>query len=462
MEAEVEVDQLHHRLEVVVGVLERCHPLAGHPGAHHLVMVEGDPPVDERPGPGLADIVEEGGQPQQTVGAGLVHHRQGVGQHILVPVDRVLFEGQPGKLGEELVGQPGPDHEPEGRRWHRDHHDLVQLVTDPLGRHDGQPLMTGSDRLHQAGVGFEIQPGDETGGPEHSERVVGEGHLRVERSPESPGRQVDQAIEGIDELQVRETERHGVDGEIPSRQVVLDAMAEHHVGLPGVGMVGLRPVGGDLVALAASETPDGAEPLPLGPYRVSPSSHHRFDVVRAGVSGEVEVVLVRLAGLRLAGHDGIANRPTHQIERVAGLVEPLSQAGGRLDQRLESLGEHAAEGSAAGVGCLRGDPGTWPSVPARQPTPRLHATWGRASPGRRGGGATCPNTDPDGLLGGGGVAGGRRAGLGLVPFHHSSGANHHRVRHQRPPHGLPDAVGHPDGSPVRRSAPGQIRNGPTR
>ena len=85
-------------------------------------------------------------------GAGLVHHGQGVGQDVLVPVDRVLLEGQGRQLGQELVGQAGAHHEPQGRPTGTgDHHDLVQLVADPLGRDDGQPVMSGPDRLDQLG-----------------------------------------------------------------------------------------------------------------------------------------------------------------------------------------------------------------------------------------------------------------------------------------------------------------------
>ena len=80
-------------------------PLAGHAGPHHLVVVEGDPAGGEGAGPGLADVVEQGGQTQQPVRARLVHHGQRVGQDVLVAVDGVLLEGERRELGEELVGQ---------------------------------------------------------------------------------------------------------------------------------------------------------------------------------------------------------------------------------------------------------------------------------------------------------------------------------------------------------------------
>ena len=80
--------------------------------------------------------------------------------------------------------------------------------------------------------------------------------------------------------------------------------------------------------------------------------HQRLDVVGPGVGGEVEVVvaIVGPSAPRL-GHDGVAHRAPHQVEGVTGRSEAVGQLGGGLDQRPQSLGEHAAEGSATGVGC---------------------------------------------------------------------------------------------------------------
>ena len=291
VEPQMEVDQLGHHVHVVVRVPQGLHPVAGHPGPDHLVVVEGDPAVDEGPGPRLADVVEEGGQSEQPVGAGLVHHGQGVGQHVLVPVDRILLEGEPGQLGEELVGQAGAHHEPQRHRGHRHHHDLVQLVADPLGRHDGQPVMPGAYRLDQLRRGLEVELGDEPGRPEHAQRVVGEGHLGVQRRAQPVGGQVAEPVEGVDQLQLGKPQGHGVDGEVAAGQILLDRVPEHHLGLAGVGLVGLGPVGGDLVLLAATQEADGAEPLALGPHRVGPAGHRPLDVVRSGVGGEVEVAV---------------------------------------------------------------------------------------------------------------------------------------------------------------------------
>ena len=203
-----------------LGIAQRGHPLAGHPGADDLVVVEGHAASAEGAGLRLADVVEEGGQAQQPVGLGLVHHGQGVGEHVLVPVDRVLLERQAGQLGQEIVGQARSRPRTRAPTEGVDHQQLVQLVTDPLGRDDRQPVVTGLDRLDQLRVGRQAETGDEPGRPQHPQRVVGEGDLGVERGPQPPGGQVGEAVERVDELHLGQAQGHGVDGEVPAGEVV--------------------------------------------------------------------------------------------------------------------------------------------------------------------------------------------------------------------------------------------------
>ncbi len=108
-----------------------------------------------------------------------------------------------------------------------------------------------SDRLDQFGGRLQLESGDEPGGPEHPQRVVGEGDLGVERRAQPVHGQVGQAVEGIDQLEIGKPQGHGVDGEVPTGEIVFDPVAEGHLRLAGVGPVGLGPVGGDLVLLAA-------------------------------------------------------------------------------------------------------------------------------------------------------------------------------------------------------------------
>jgi hypothetical protein len=59
--------------------------------------------------------VEQRGQPDDALGPRLLHHRDGVGEDVLVAVDRVLLEGEGGQLRQELLGQAGVDEEPQAR-----------------------------------------------------------------------------------------------------------------------------------------------------------------------------------------------------------------------------------------------------------------------------------------------------------------------------------------------------------
>ena len=58
------------------------------------------------------------------------------------------------------------------------------------------------------------------------ERIVEERLLGGERCPEAPGREVDRAVERIDELGIGETQRHGVHGEVASREIRGDVVGE--------------------------------------------------------------------------------------------------------------------------------------------------------------------------------------------------------------------------------------------
>ena len=219
VEAQVQLDQPHHGVDVGGRVAQRLHARPRHARADHLVVVEAHAAVGDGARARLADVVEERGQAEQPVLRGLVDDGQGVGQHVLVPVDRVLLERQARQLGQELVGQAGAHDEPQRLRRHVDHDDLVQLVADALGRDDGQPAVHPLHRGRQRRVGLEREPGGEAGRPQHAQRVVAEGDLRVERRAQPPRRQVAQPVEGVDQLHVGQAQGQRVDGEVAPRQV---------------------------------------------------------------------------------------------------------------------------------------------------------------------------------------------------------------------------------------------------
>ena len=69
-------------------------------GADDLVVVERHAVRPDRSGLRLGHVVEQRRQPHEQLRRGLAHHRDGVGQHVLVPVDRVLLQAHGGQLGQ--------------------------------------------------------------------------------------------------------------------------------------------------------------------------------------------------------------------------------------------------------------------------------------------------------------------------------------------------------------------------
>ena len=336
----MELDQAGHRLYALGRVAQGPHALPRHARPHHLVVVEGDPARADAARLGLAHVVEEGGQTQDPVGSGAVHHRDGVGQHVLVPVDGVLLEGEGGQLGQELVGQARVHHERQPLAGALDHQQLVELDADPLGRHDAQPAPEALDRADQRGVGLHAIGGDEAGGPQHAQGVVLEGDLGSQRRAQAALHEVDPPLEGIDQLGVGQSQGHGVDGEVTAGEVGLHLGAEGHVRLSGVRVVGLGPVGRDLVAGAAEGAAHGAEAFSLQPHRVGPAPHHRLGLLGEGVGREVEV---GLPGIEV--EQRVSYRAAHDVEAVTGGVKAIGQRARAFHQAQEPLPDHAVNGS---------------------------------------------------------------------------------------------------------------------
>lgn len=98
LEAPGEADELCDIGHELIVEAQLAHPPLGHLGADRLVVTERHAPVLERAGPRLADVMEQRAQAQPEIRSGLGDHRDGVGEDVLVTVDRVLFEPQRRKL----------------------------------------------------------------------------------------------------------------------------------------------------------------------------------------------------------------------------------------------------------------------------------------------------------------------------------------------------------------------------
>ena len=302
------------------GVAQLGQPLLGHLGPDHLVQVEGHPLRPDPAGAGLADVVEQGGHAQGEVGLVGVEggrpldHRDGVPQHVLVPVDRVLLQGQGGQLGQELGGQAGVDGQPQAPGRGPAQQQLAQLVADPLAGDDLEAAAALADGGQGLGGRDELQLGGEAGRPQHPQRVVLERHLRAGRGAQALGRQVAEAAVGVDERAVGQPHGHRVDGEVAPGQVLVDRAAEGDLGLARVLAVGVGAEGGDLQPEVALADPDGAVAHPLQPHPVAPAAgpDDGQDLVGGGVGGQVDVG-------RGAVEQGVAHRPADQVELVAAL-----------------------------------------------------------------------------------------------------------------------------------------------
>src|SRR5690606_22191701 len=115
-------------------------------------------------------------------------------------------------------------------------------------------------------------------------------------------------------------QRHGVDGEVAAGQVVLEVVTERHDRLAGAGVVGVRPVRGDLHGQVAAPPPDGAEVPAHVPGLVDPPVEDALDLLGACGRGEVEV---RGGPLQ----ERVADRSADQGQLVAGRSEALAQLG---------------------------------------------------------------------------------------------------------------------------------------
>ena len=161
-------------------------------------------------------------------------------------VDRVVLEAQRRQLGQEVLGEAGVDEEPQPGRRAVDDDQLVELVADPLGRHDLQargprsttaatssgtgsrpkPAMNRAARSIRSGSSSKLISGRQRRA-QRRRRQVGGAAVRVDQ------RDVDAGVAG------QQLERHRVDREVAPRQVGLDVVGERDVRLARV--VGVAP-----------------------------------------------------------------------------------------------------------------------------------------------------------------------------------------------------------------------------
>jgi hypothetical protein len=85
VKTQVQVHQLDHNRDVIVGVLQCRHPIARHATTHHIMVMERDTlALLDRTGLGLSNVVEQRGQPNDAKIKRHMHH----GPHVAPPAWR--------------------------------------------------------------------------------------------------------------------------------------------------------------------------------------------------------------------------------------------------------------------------------------------------------------------------------------------------------------------------------------
>ena len=234
--------------------------------------------------------MEQRREPERRIAArlGLLDDRERVMQHVLVLVHGILLELQRRQLRQELLGQTGRDHQLEPARGRLGQEQLRELLVDPLGGDDLESVVHLLDRPHTRG-GIEFELRGEPRGAEHPQRVVGERDLGIERRVEALGREILHADERIDELTVGQTDRHRVHGEVASRQVGPQVLAERDRRLAVLLRVHLLAERRDLQDLIRPAGAHRAEPHADQVHALGPPAQDLRGLPREGVGREVEV-----------------------------------------------------------------------------------------------------------------------------------------------------------------------------
>ena len=311
----MEEDELTDLFGGLLRELQCLEPLARHPRADDLVVVEGHRTgVGEGTRGGLAAVVHECGPAQhqpsvvQRLGVlsllgitgqpplqlrDIAQHLQGVGVDVLVLPVLVLGQLQGRQFGQDVRGDTGGDHEVQAGPRLSTEHELVEFGGDALS---GDPVDLGGHPRHgvlHPGCDLEAELGGETAGAEHAQRVVVEGLLGGGRRVEHTVDQVLETVQRVPQLVRtvgRQLQGDGVAAEVPAHQVLVQRGAVGDLRITRGAVVLVSPEGGDLHGHPVDETGDGAEGdagVPDGGrHLVEDPGHH----LRTCVGGEVEVM----------------------------------------------------------------------------------------------------------------------------------------------------------------------------
>ena len=170
------------------------------------------------------------------------------------------------QLGRDHREQPGllQESEADGRAWRAKK--LLELGGDAFPRKMRGQVGPLPDRRQGGRLDREVQHGGEPDRSNHSECVLVESGRRITDGPKDSRPDIRTPTEGIDQLEfgwrspAPSAPGHGIDGEIPPREVGLERIAElDPMRPPVVRVVVVAPVGRDRVILAVAPNEDRPE-----------------------------------------------------------------------------------------------------------------------------------------------------------------------------------------------------------
>ena len=250
--------------------------------------------------------------------------------HVLVLMVFVDGHLHAADLREHHITEAGLHHQLDTRHRIRTQQHLVELDGHPLDGDSSQLRRHRDDGLPHPVGHSELELGDEPGGPQHPKRIIGEGHRRGGRGVQDPlphRRESTQWIEEFSGSVGGDSHRHRVGREVPSHEIVFEAISETHLRVSRHLVVAVGPESGDLEPLSGFPRTHGAVGDPGIPHRVGPRTHDLLHRLRRGIGGEIEV------GGQSA-ENRVADATAHQIQLVTRCGE---QPADLTQQRILAL-----------------------------------------------------------------------------------------------------------------------------
>ena len=276
----------------------------------------------------LSDIMEQQGQPQFRLRP---HRRQGVEgvlPHVIAVVAIPLVKSH---HRQDLRPEDADDVgiRPQDLRRPVSRHQLFQLRPDALRGDVPQQRPVPVNGRRRIRVNGKPKLGGEPEAPEDPQGVLVEPAVRVPHAPEDARRKVRPASQGVVQIP-RQIHCHGVDGEVPAPQILLQGVGEFHGLRPPVVPVGpVPPEGGDLHAAGRRPDGDGAVAEAGGHRPVSKQGH---GLLRPGGGGHVPV-------LRWPAQQGVPDTAAHAPGAMARRLQYLQNfpyRGGNVHHGLAS------------------------------------------------------------------------------------------------------------------------------